>query len=221
MILSGSIWAAAGYAVGTFPSALIAVRLAHADDVRAMARRGVGEADPHVLLVKSAGVGWAGVAATADVLKGSLFVLAARNLGHLDPAWLAAGGLAVVLGHAFPPFARDMAGRGLAAASGVYLALLPFEMTVAGLAIVLGALLRHTGLASTIAMASVPLVAAVRGQPAGFVVLGVCVFVLLMVRRAEGVAGTIGPNGSAMRALLRRCLLDSRGIEPSQEPEPL
>src|SRR5207247_3934319 len=98
------------------------------------------------------------LASTMDVLKGLLIVLAARGFGHLPDGWLAAVGMAAVLGHTFPLYLAKWAGRGLAAASGVLLVLLPLEMVVAGLLIVIGIRLRASGLFSTIGFASVPIV---------------------------------------------------------------
>ena len=89
-----------------------------------------------------------------------VFLLVARGPGNLSVPWLALCGVSVVAGHAFPFSAPQMAGRGLAAAAGVYLALLPWEMTVAGVLIVVGVLAGNSGLATTVGMAGVPVVAA-------------------------------------------------------------
>jgi hypothetical protein len=101
-----------------------------------------------------------------------------------------------------------MAGRGMAAASGVYLALLPWEMVVAGLVIAIGILVKNSGIATTLGMASVPAVAAWQGQPPAFVAMGVVIFGLLMVRRLEGVGEVVRSGVPAPRAVLYRCLLD-------------
>src|SRR6266567_9419143 len=205
------LWAAGGYLAGTFPSTLIVARANRAKTLLLTARRNAGETDPHILMAKHLGVGWTALAATLDVLKGLLFVLAARHWGHLGIAWLALTGVAVVVGHSFPFFAQQMAGRGLAAASGVLLVLLPVEMTVAGLLIVFGGILRMTGLASTIAMASVSGVAAFQGQPGGLVAMGGAIFLIIIIRRLEGVDEVIRQGVPAGRAVLYRCLFDSSG----------
>jgi glycerol-3-phosphate acyltransferase PlsY len=157
------------------------------------------------------GVGWAAAAATGDVLKGLAFVPAARVWGGLSPAGLALVGVAVVVGHAFPFYAREMAGRGLAAAAGVYLVLLPLEMVGAGVLIVAGAAVRTTSLATTIAMGSVPVVAAIRGQPPSFVAMSAAIFVVLMIRRLEGVGDVVRSGIRPARAVLYRCVFDSSG----------
>jgi glycerol-3-phosphate acyltransferase PlsY len=154
------------------------------------------------------GVGWMALTATLDVLKGFLWVLAARHWGQLGDGWLALAGVAVVIGHSFPFYARQMAGRGLAAASGVYLALLPWEMVVAGVLIVIGGALRSTSLATTVGMATVPVVAAFTGQPGAFVAMSLAVFAILMIRRLEGVGSVIRSGISPARAVLYRCVFD-------------
>jgi glycerol-3-phosphate acyltransferase PlsY len=214
MMGPGIVWAAGGYLGGTFPSTWLVARAKGASDLMERSGRSSSETDPHILMMTELGVGWTAFAATLDVLKGLLFVLAARHLGDLNRGWLATAALAVVVGHSFPFYAKQMAGRGLAASAGVYLALLPVEMSLAGALIVVGGALRATGLAATLGMAGVPTVAALRGQPGEFVGLGVAIFGVLMIRRLEGV-GENGAKGVPRgRAIMYRCLFDSSGPPP-------
>jgi glycerol-3-phosphate acyltransferase PlsY len=115
----------------------------------------------------------------------------------------------VVVGHAFPFYLKEMAGRGLAAASGVFLFLLPVEMVVAGLTIVAGGAARVTGLASTVAMASVPVIAAIQGQPGEFVAMAAAIFAIIMIRRLEGLGEVTGRGIGTARAVFYRCLYDA------------
>src|SRR2546423_13911282 len=119
MSWSGLAWVAVGYLAGTFPSAWLVATANRATGVLAASARSSGEMDPHILMAKHLGVGWTVVAATLDVLKGFFFVLLARDVGHAGQGWLALAGVMVVIGHCFPFYLRQMAGRGLAAASGV------------------------------------------------------------------------------------------------------
>lgn len=205
------VWVGAGYLVGTFPSTFLVAKAKGADELLAASSRRAGEADPHILLSKMLGPGWGALAATVDVLKGLLPLLALRFFTNLDTAWLALAGLAVVLGHAFPFYEQRMAGRGLAASSGVLLALLPVEMSIAGLLIVLGALARRTGLASTIGMFLVPVLALLRGRPGELVLMAVGIFVIVMVRRSEGFGDVVQTGVAPSKAILYRCLFDSSG----------
>jgi glycerol-3-phosphate acyltransferase PlsY len=214
------LWVAGAYLVGTLPSTLIAARVRSSAGGRALlaeARRESGETDPHVLMARHLGPAWAVAAMTVDVAKGFLYLLVARRLGGLSAGWLGVSGVAVVLGHAFPFYAARMAGRGMAAASGVYLALLPWEMVLAGLVIAIGILVKNSGIATTLGMASVPAMAAWQGQPAAFVAMGVAIFGLLMVRRLEGVGEVVRSGVPVPRAVLYRCLLDTSALPRSRK----
>jgi glycerol-3-phosphate acyltransferase PlsY len=213
---TGVLWAAGGYLAGTFPSAWIIARAKRSSAILDAARRSSGETDPHILMAKHLGVGWTVVAATLDVVKAFVFVLAARHWGGLDSSWLALSGVTVVIGHSFPFYLKEMAGRGLAAASGVLLLLLPIPMTVCGLLIVVGGVLRNTSLATTIGLASVPMVAAIQGQPGAFVAMGATLFVLIMLRRLEGVGTVIRTGVGPARALWYRMVFDSSGPPPGR-----
>lgn len=204
-------WVAGGYLAGTLPSTLIVAKAKHATSLLSAAGRSSGETDPHILMVRHLGVGWTAFAATLDVVKGFVYILAARQWGHLGPAWLALAGVAVVVGHTFPFYGREMAGRGLAASSGVYLVLLPVEMVVAGILIVLGGITRTTGLATTVAMGSVPLVSALQGQPGAFVAMAAAVFAILLIRRLEGIGDVVRKGYTPGLAVLYRCVFDSSG----------
>jgi glycerol-3-phosphate acyltransferase PlsY len=204
-------WVAGAYVAGTLPSTWLVSRSRNARSVIAESRRTEGEADAHVLMRDELGMGWAAVAAVADVLKALLVVLAAREWGHLSNGWLAATGVAVVAGHAFPFYRRAMAGRGVAAAAGVLLVVLPVEMAIAGALIVVGLVLRTTSLGTTVGLASVPVVAAARGQPGPFVALALALFALILGRRLEGVGVVVRAGVSPARALWYRAVFDSSG----------
>jgi glycerol-3-phosphate acyltransferase PlsY len=173
--------------------------------------RRAGETDAHVIVAKHLGLGWAAAAAAADVLKGFLLVGAARSLGHLPSVWLGPVGVALVAGHTYPPYQRQMAGRGLSAASGVLMALLPMEMVAAGIVILAGYAARVTGPATTLALASVPPAAAAQGQPAPLVGMAAAILVLVLLRRLEGVRDVVHAGVSPGRAVLYRCLFDASG----------
>jgi glycerol-3-phosphate acyltransferase PlsY len=210
-------WVACAYLAGTFPSTWLVAKANHARALQAETGRRAGETDPHVLMTRHIGWRWSALAATLDVLKGLLVTLAARRIGHLPDAWLAAVGLAAVLGHAFPFYLARWAGRGLAAASGVLLVLLPVEMAIAGLLTVFGIAIRASGLLSTIGFASVPAVAGVQGQPAAYVWMGAAIFLVLVARRLEGVRDVVATGVSWPRAIVWRVAFDA-STRPSRRP---
>ncbi|TMK83220.1 MAG: glycerol-3-phosphate acyltransferase, partial [Actinobacteria bacterium] len=116
MTWNGVAWAGGAYLAGTIPSTWIVARAKRASGLISASGRSAGETDPHILMAKHLGVGWTALAATLDVLKGLVYVMAARHWGHLDQGWLALAGVCVVVGHSFPLYAQQMAGRGVAAA---------------------------------------------------------------------------------------------------------
>ena len=204
-------WVVAGYLVGTLPFALLVARAKGATMLVETSRRSAGETDPHMLMWRQLGLTWAVVAATFDVLKGFLYIPAARHWGRLDTSWLALGGVAVVLGHSFPFYAREMAGRGLSAASGVSLALLPIPMVIAGIIILIGGATRNTGVATTLGFASIPIIAASQRQPRPLVLMSAALLILLLIRRIEGVSAVIRNGVPPAKAIWDRCVFDSSG----------
>ncbi len=211
MTWSQLAWVAGAYVAGTLPSTWLLSRSRSAREVIAASRRTDGEADAHVLMRAQLGMGWAAVAAVADVLKAMFVMLAARDWGGLSNAWLVATGVAVVIGHAFPFYRRAMAGRGVAAAAGVFLVVLPLEMAIAGVLIIVGVVLRATSVATTVGLASVPVLAAVRGQPGPFVALAVVLLALILGRRLEGVSAVVRAGVRPARAVWYRAVFDSSG----------
>ena len=203
------VWVAGAYVVGTFPSTYLIAKLKRSNGLLTAAGRNAGETDAHILMTKYLGAGWSTLAATADVLKALVFVLAARHLGGLPAGWLAVVGVCVVAGHSFPFYATRMAGRGMSASAGVLLVLLPWEMVAAGVVIVLGVLAKNSGLASTIGLATVPVLAALQGQPAAFVTMSLAIFALILARRLQGVREVIAAGTPVATAVLYRCLFDS------------
>ena len=208
-------WAGGAYLAGTLPSTWIVARAKGAYGLLSAAGRSAGETDAHILMAKHLGVGWTALAATVDVLKAFVYVSAAREWGHLDDGWLALTGVLVVVGHSFPFYAEQMAGRAIAAAAGVYLALLPWEMVMAGLLIVIGGGIRSTSLFTTIGMGSVPLVAALQGQPGQLVAMAAAIFAVMLIRRLEGIATVIRSGITPARAVLYRCVFDSSARPPA------
>jgi glycerol-3-phosphate acyltransferase PlsY len=212
-------WVVAGYLAGTFPSTWLVATTNRSRALQAEAGRRAGETDPHILTTKYLGYFWSSLASTTDVLKGLLIVLAAREWGHLPATWLALVGVAAVLGHTFPFYLARWAGRGLAAASGVLLVLLPLQMVVAGLLILFGIAIHASGLLSTVGFASVPLTAWLQGQPGAYVWMGVGILVILVVRRLEGVRDVVASGVTWPRAIMYRAFFDASSRPGAPAPQ--
>jgi glycerol-3-phosphate acyltransferase PlsY len=204
----GAAWAVGGYLAGSLPWTYLVARVRGATEALDRARRDRSERDAHILLATHVGAGWAAAAAALDVAAALAYALLARDLGALSPGWLAASGVAVVVGHCWPPWARRLGGRGLAGAAGVLLGLLPVEMAVAGALILAGIAGRVTGPASTLGLTSVPAVAALRGQPTALVLMAAAVAALVVLRRLEGVSEVARSGAGWVRALYARSVWD-------------
>lgn len=211
------LWVAGGYLAGTLPSAYLVARARRSAAVLGGSYRDGSQGDAHVLMSKHLGGGWSALAATLDVAKGFVYPLVARDVGGLPPQWLAMAGVAVVVGHGWPPYARAMAGRGLSAAAGVLLALLPLEMVITGVVILIGIAFRYTGPASTIGFASAAGVAALQGQPLAYVVMVGAIVVVIMLRRIEGVSEVIARGSPWWMALYYRAVWDTDGRAEAEE----
>jgi glycerol-3-phosphate acyltransferase PlsY len=202
------LWVAGAYAAGGIPTTYLVARAKGATHVLAAADRRASETDAHMMLRDQVGMVWYVMAATLDVTKAAAYPMAARGYGHLPAAWLGFTGFVLVMGYAFPFVAKSMAGRGLAAAAGVSLALVPWPMVVGGLIIVLGLAARRTGPATTLGFAAIPVSTAIQGQPDAYVAMSAGILGIILLRRLEGVSIAAGRWGWP-RAILRRVLFDA------------
>ncbi len=205
-VMKVAAWALIGYGAGSFPSTWVVAIVMGKRSVLDRVRRTIGETDAHVLLSESGGR-TGQIAAALDIVKGFAPVIVASRLA--DPYAIAACAVGAVAGHCWPAYLSRYAGRGLAAGAGAFLGILPVEMAIAGLVRVFGSLVRAGGLSSTIGYVSIPVVAALRGQPAPYIVAAIAINVLIFARRLEGVGQELGEGTSRGRAVLRRVVLDA------------
>lgn len=143
---------AGAYLLGSIPFAWLFVKAAGRGDVRRIGSGNVGATNA----MRAAGWKIALPIALLDVGKGVAAVLLMRIVTP-DPAWVAAAGLAAVVGHCFPVWLGFSGGKGVATGAGVFFTLAwPTMVVVAAVWIVVLALLRTVSLASVIAAASFP-----------------------------------------------------------------
>ena len=137
----------AGYLLGSVPSGLIVGRVYRGVDVRDQGSGKTGFTNT----LRSLGLGAALIVFALDLAKGAIPVIVSRLV--FDDPWAAAlGGIAAVLGHTFPVFARFRGGRGVATGYGAFIAVAPLP----ALAIAVGgaAVLAATRYVSLMSMAS-------------------------------------------------------------------
>lgn len=111
---------AIGYLLGSFPTGLIAGRLARGIDVREFGSGNTGFTN----VLRTVGARWGIAVLVLDLAKGAAPVLIARVLSD-EPFVQAVAGLAAAVGHDWPVFIGFKGGRGVAASFGAALAMNP------------------------------------------------------------------------------------------------
>ena len=111
---------AAGYLIGSVPIGLLAGKAIRGVDVRDLGSGNIGTTNVYRILGPSA----AAVTFALDVAKGAGAVVLAEKMGA-DRTGQAAAGLAAVVGHSWPLFARFRGGKGVATGFGAILIVSP------------------------------------------------------------------------------------------------
>jgi len=156
------------YLIGSIPFSFLVVKLVAGKDVREHGSLNVGATN----VARTAGKGPGILALLLDIAKGYAAVVMARMIVSradwpFDPGlspwqsremWIALAGLIAVLAHMFPIWLGFHGGKGVATATGVFLALDP--IVIAGAILVFAIVLlasRFVSLASIVSTASIPL----------------------------------------------------------------
>jgi glycerol-3-phosphate acyltransferase PlsY len=144
------------YLLGSIPFAWLFVKAAGRGDVRQIGSGNVGATNA----MRAAGWKIALPIALLDIGKGVAAVLLMRVVTP-NPDWVAAAGLAAVVGHCFP-----VGGKGVATGAGVFFTLAwPTMVVVAAVWVVVLAVFRTVSVASVIAAASFPVAFFFLGHP--------------------------------------------------------
>lgn len=114
----------AAYFLGGVPFGYLLVRLKTGKDVRDMGSGNIGATN----VLRTTGRAFGIFTLLLDIAKGWFAVWLMGRMTGLDPAWMAASGVAVVLGHAFPVFLKFQGGKAVASFVGVTLALAPLAL---------------------------------------------------------------------------------------------
>ncbi|MBE0656139.1 MAG: glycerol-3-phosphate 1-O-acyltransferase PlsY [Bryobacteraceae bacterium] len=114
----------AAYLLGGVPFGYLLVRLKTGQDVRDMGSGNIGATN----VLRTTGRAFGILTLLLDIAKGWFAVWMMGRLVNNDPVWMAAAGVAVVLGHAFPIFLKFQGGKAVASFVGVALALAPMAL---------------------------------------------------------------------------------------------
>ncbi|MBP6633903.1 MAG: glycerol-3-phosphate 1-O-acyltransferase PlsY [Kofleriaceae bacterium] len=119
MTLPAPLWPVLAFALGAIPFGVLVARQ-RGLDLRQHGSGNIGATNAARVM----GVGPGLVVLVLDAAKGAAPTWLAQRAG-VDVGWVAAAGLAAVLGHCFSPWLRFRGGKGVATALGVDLILLP------------------------------------------------------------------------------------------------
>jgi glycerol-3-phosphate acyltransferase PlsY len=170
------------YLLGAIPFALLLTRNSGVDVRR------VGSGNPGASNVwRSIGPALGASVLVLDCAKGAAAVFIARAVG-LDREAQALAGLAVVLGHVFPPWLRFHGGKGVAAAAGAFLVVSPIALGVAFavFAIAVG-ITRYVSLGSILGAIALVVSMVVRREPAGVIGATAMVALIIILRHRENI----------------------------------
>jgi len=177
-----------GYLLGSIPFGLVFTRLAGTQDIRAIGSGNIGATN----VLRTGHKGLAAATLIADVLKGTVAVLAMAWVAGRDGGLIA--GFGAFVGHLFPLWLKFKGGKGVATFLGVALAVAWQGAIVFGvLWLAVAAATRYASLASLMGCTAVPIYCWLVGAPheaALFFVLAVLAVIMHRANIARLVQGT-------------------------------
>lgn len=157
------------YLIGSIPFSFLVVRFVSGADLRQQGSRNIGATNVARTAGKLPGVfalildlakGWGAVMLARWIVAqpGWPFAAGTGEALHSRELWIALAGLIAVLAHMFPFWLRFHGGKGVATATGVFLALDPIVIAAAAIVFLIVVIVSRTvSLASILSAASVPL----------------------------------------------------------------
>ncbi|HNY68289.1 MAG TPA: glycerol-3-phosphate 1-O-acyltransferase PlsY [Bacillota bacterium] len=149
------------YLVGSIPFGVILGSRLGGLDVRKHGSGNIGATN----VLRTLGLGFAVCTFLLDTAKGAFALWLARSSG-LGPAWIAAAGAAVVVGHNWPVWLAFRGGKGIATTFGFLLFAMPsvgIVVAVVWVAVIVA--FRYASVASMVAIACSPIAAFLAGYP--------------------------------------------------------
>lgn len=193
---------AAAYLIGSIPFSFLVVKAFAGVDIRHVGSRNVGATNVARSFGKTPGV----IALLLDIAKGYAAVALAQWLtgrpqwplpfgGDASPLhsrafWVSLAGLIAVLAHMFPVWLRFHGGKGVATATGAFLALDPIVIAAAVIVFVIVLLsTRFVSLASMLSAASIPIfLRFLTHAPFWTIVNAIIIAILVIVKHHSNIA---------------------------------
>jgi glycerol-3-phosphate acyltransferase PlsY len=184
-----------GYLLGSIPSAYIATRVATGKDVRQLGGGNVGGLNVY----REVGIIPAIVVGIVDLCKGAAAVAIAQWLLDVSPPFVLAAAVAAVVGHNWMVWLKFSGGKGMGAAIGGLLVLLPLYNYSLGLAfffavvLILFIITRNFALSMGVGLLSLPFIAWLGVKSTPFLIFSIVLGLIILVKFLP----------TAMRALTR------------------
>lgn len=205
--MSSLAWIGIALAAGMVPFPYLIARSAGRGDVIAGMRHASSRGDAHALVARGISPSAGAAAVALDMAKAGIPAIVA-TLAGAGAGTLALMGIAAVAGHTFTPLVRFAAGRGLAAAAGAALAVVPVAMVASGTVALAGTLARRGGPGTTLGFALLPVFAVLFGYSPALIGMTLGMLLPIALRRIEGIGDDIAAGVPARIALASRLVHD-------------
>ena len=183
-MVNGVIAVVLGYLLGSIPSAYIATRVATGKDVRRLGGGNVGGLNVY----REVGAIPAAVAGIVDLGKGAAAVAIAQWLLDVSQPFVLAAAVAAVVGHNWMFWLKFSGGKGMGAAIGALVVLLPVYGYPWGLAIFFGIVLipfvvtRNVALSMGVGLLSLPFIGWLGMKSTPFIIFSIVLGLIILVK---------------------------------------
>jgi glycerol-3-phosphate acyltransferase PlsY len=183
-MVNGIIAVVLGYLLGSIPTAYIVTRLVKGEDVRQLGGGNVGGLN----VLREVGKVAALVVALVDLAKGAAAVAIAFWLLNVSQPFVLAAAVAAVVGHNWMVWLRFSGGKGMGAAIGGMLVLLPLYGYPLGLAfffavlLILFAITRNVAMSMGVGLLSLPFIGWLGMHSAPFVIYSVVLGLIILAK---------------------------------------
>jgi glycerol-3-phosphate acyltransferase PlsY len=183
-MIYGIIAVVLGYLLGSIPTAYIVTHLAKGEDVRRLGGGNVGGLN----VLREVGKTAAAVVAIVDLAKGAAAVAIAYWLLNVSQPFVLAAAVAAVVGHNWMVWLKFSGGKGMGAAIGGLLVLLPLYHYSLGLAFffavlaIVFAITRNVAMSMGVGLLSLPFIGWLGMHSASFVIYSVVLGLIVLAK---------------------------------------
>jgi len=209
----GIIAVVLGYLLGSIPTAYIVTRLAKGEDVRRLGGGNVGGLNVY----REVGLLPAVVVAVVDLGKGAAAVAIAYWLLDLSVPFVLAAALAAVVGHNWMVWLKFSGGKGMGAAIGGLLVLLPLYGYPLGLAFFFAVVFipfiitRNVALSMGVGLLALPFIAWLGMHSGMFVIYSVALGLIILAKFIPTAVAAVAKSGTVRGFIFDRGRGDKKG----------